>query len=413
MISSTNHLSGILQQLGRSPQSLASGVQNTSTENGTERQVLRSQSTVGSDQFVGSGVKLELDLSSGQTVKLDVQYSQSGMLRHVSMLSAHTMSEQDQALLNQFLTELSDVVESMFKGDTHRDLFNFSHIHGVKQIDLDVQTDDGNGKRQLSFELSQYENGRKEVEALWQQKDRAAGVSEQHGFSLNHSKKEASSSYGAMDYQWIIEQIEAGVGAMGSQSGHPVSSDQTSMQDFFVSGLSVLFGVMKKGQSVMERLGVMPDQANRFLGQTIRALSHEQSKAHPVGAQNFLNALPDFDASFWSKRESSNGSQQAGDYDLSMNISQSSRIVYDEEEEKTYHSQTRRLLVELEQKGEVKSYEYRWQQNEQVDRILQNGNLEESRYWVKGEVQAQTQSRGNLSSQYADYSERSKYSARA
>lgn len=412
-----NNLAGVLRQLSHSSSKTVVEVNkslNGAAEQGSEAKP-RSQALVGSEGFVGTGLKLELDLASGQTINLDIRQSQSGSLRHFTLNSNHPLSADDEALLNNLLSELSQTVDAMFSGGmTDGDMFDFANHRGIKAIDLDIQTDSGSRVTNLEFNTRHHKYGRKEVDAEWQSYNRESGKKSQHNLALSRDAQDAASSYGAMDYQWLIEQIEMGVGTLNHSAGDITSVDsakQKKISDFFVSGVQALFGVVKKGQSTLSRLGVDPEQSKRFLGQTIKALSNDSAQKNPAQSSQSLNSLPDFKAHFYSKSENVGGVDSQDEYKLAMEMSQMSHIAYDEDSERTSHTQTRRLLVELERHGETTTYEYKWKRDERIDRVYQNGSLDKGYYWLLDEIIAQTTDGSGVATKGTQYTDRSRYSS--
>ena len=412
-----NNLAGVLRQLshtsGKSIVDANKPLPSTAEHSSDAKP--RSQAEVGSERFVGTGLKLELDLASGQTVKLDIRQSQSGSLRHFSLNSDHPLSADDEALLNDLLLDLSKTVDAMFNGGmTDGDMFDFANHRSIKAIDLDIQTDSGSRVSNLEFNTRNHEYGRKEVDAEWQSYNRESGKKAQHNLALSRETQDADSSYGAMDYQWLIEQIEMGVGTLNHSAGDITSVDsekQKKISDFFVSGVQALFGVVKKGQSTLSKLGVDPEQSKRFLGQTIKALSNDSAQKNPAHTSESLNSLPDFKAHFYSKSENVGGADSQDEYKLAMEMSQMSHLAYDEDSERTSHTQTRRLLVELERHGETTTYEYKWKRDERIDRVYQNGSLDKGYYWLLDETIAQTTDGSGVATKGTQYSERSRYSS--
>lgn len=364
--------------------------------------------SVSSDRYVGSGLQLQLELSSGQSIELNIEKRVSGGVREVSLTTHGEISKEDQAKLKHIFTKISETLDAMFASGTdapQQGAFDFANMTGVKDIELTVQQDKGNIKQRLEFEKQHSANGRKEVEAQWSRYNHATGQNEQHNFALSKQPREAAMAYGQMDYQWVVDQVTAGMGILGnSHTGE--SSLQHRVTDFFVAGIHALFSDSQKSQSLLQGLGAFANDAKQLIGQTIRAVTAEQNtqpKQHgntnmpgeaiiqtQQDGRQAMSSLPDFKADFASTRNAAGNGD--GRYNLTMAISQTSHLMQGATEEDTTQAQFRRLLLKYDSKNTQQEYEYNWRHDEVFINRYKNGLLE------KGYVKVEDLQQGILSS---------------
>lgn len=212
---------------------------------------------------------------------------------------------------------------NFFLGKGNKSLFYFANVSGIKDIELKVQQQNGNTKQRLEFEKQYQVNGRKEIEAQWLRHDLKTGSQEQHNLVLSKQAREVTTSYGQNYYQWVVDQVQAGMGILGNtHTGN--SSIQSRVSDFFISGVHSLLNEVQKGKELLNNMGANIEDAQKLLGRTVQALSakangeyisknatpnnmpgqavvtgNNQQSAQGSG----VNGLPDFKAYFVSKKE--------------------------------------------------------------------------------------------------------------
>jgi|GEM_PF-2297792 len=437
-----NTLSGLLAQVAKNPnQAIKTESAPAPVLDGTSPLRLMSgfagvRKEVADDGYVGSGLNLKLELSSGQSIELDIQQTLGGGIRNVDLnvKGDGELSQGDQEKLKQFLNKLGDAVDGLFSGNgAGQGIFDFANMSGIKDVELSVQQDVGNTKQRLEFEKSNNALGRKEVEAEWSRYDHATGMKEQHNLALSKQAREVSSAYGQMDYQWVVDQVIAGMGILGNaHTGE--SSIQSRVTDFFVSSVQALFQETQKGHDVLQGLGASAQDSKQFIGRTINALasqsaaSHQDKNADPNNmpgkavetgtqageanaGQGSVNALPDFTAHFASKREGSGNAHASGSYNLSMEVSQQTHSMHGLTKDDSTQAQFRRLLLEYESQGNKQQYEYNWKHDEAVVDRYKNGSLEHGYFKVSDLQQGILTNADGVRDEVSSYLARTEYSA--
>jgi len=437
-----NSLSGLLAQVAKNPnQAIKSASTSAPALDESNPLYLFSgfagvRKQVADDNYVGSGLNLKLELSSGQSIELDIQNTLGGGIRNVDLniKGDGELSQQDQDKLKQFLGKLGDAVDKLFSGNGAGDgIFDFANMSGIKDVELTVQQDKGNTKQRLEFEKSNNPLGRKEVEAQWSRYDHLTGMQEQHNFALSKQAREVSSAYGQMDYQWVIDQVTAGMAILGN--GHTgESAIQSRVTDFFASSVQALFQETQKAHDLLQGLGASAQNSKQFIGQTINALASQSSsnlhdssaaqnsmpgKAVESGTQassqltekGNVNALPDFKADFASKREAGGNARAGGSYNLAMEISQQTHDIQGATEGDTNQAQFRRLLLEYESQGNKQKYEYNWMHDEAVIDRYKNGALENGYSKVSDYQQGILTNIDGVRDETSSYMSRTQYSA--
>jgi hypothetical protein len=387
---------------------------------------------VSDDRYSGSGLNLKLALSSGQSIELDIQKTLGGGIRNVDLniKGDGELSQQDQDKLQQFLGKLGDAIDVLFSGNgASQDLFDFTNMSGIKDMEFTVQQDMGNTKQRLEFEKSNNPLGRKEVEAQWLRYDHTTGMKEQHNLALSKQAREVSSAYGQMDYQWVIDQITAGMGVLGNTNTGETAI-QSRVTQFFASSVQALFQETKKGHDLLQDLGASPQHSKKMVGRAINALASKSAsnlydestasnnmpgKTVETGSQNTdqsrVNALPDFKAHFASKREGNGNAHASGSYNLSMEISQQTHTMQGATKDDSTQSQFRRLLLEYESQGNKQQYEYNWMHDESVINRYKNGSLEHAYSRVSDLQQGILTNAEGVRNETSNYLSRTKYSA--
>ncbi len=382
---------------------------------------------VADDKYVGSGLNLKLDLSSGQSIELDIQQTIGGGIRNVSLETKGELSLGDQEKLKQFLAKLSNAIDGLFTGSGGQAAFDFANMSGIKDIELNVQLDGVSDRQRLEFEKHHTQHGRKEIEAQWSRYDHITGMEEQHNLALSKQPQEVASAYGAMDYQWVVDQVTAGMGILGNVYTGEYSI-QKRVTDFFTSAVHSLFNEAQKGHELLQNLGASADDSKRFIGRTINALSaktpdnHEQNINNMPGQQvasgsdnssgaGRTNALPDFKAHFASKRSAHGNSNANGSCNLSMEVSQSSNTLQGATQNDTTQIQFRRLLLEYESQGEKQKYEYQWQHNEFVVDRYNQGLLQHGYFKIEDLQQGLLTNADGNRKETATYMRRTEYDA--
>lgn len=372
------------------------------------------------DDFVGSGVHLKLDLSSGQSITLNIEKGVSGNVRNIELKASSALNPEDEDKLARFLTGLSESVAALFSGEGNNSgLFEFANQSGIGNVELNVQQDKGNVKQRFEFERRINGQGRKEVEGQWSRYDHLTGKQALHNFALSKQSSDIASVYGQLDYKWVLDQVTAGMGVLGnSYTGD--GSVQTQVTDFFISGVHSLFRNSQKSHQLLQDLGVSADASRSFVGKTIQALSHLQAsqtnmpgtrvrEGHKDAAQ--INGLGNFKADFSSKQETSGVMNAQGEYNLAMSISQITRAFQEANEDDSAQTQFRRLLLEYESQSEKQSYEYKWQHDEAVIHRFVNGALEKTYFKVSDLQQGILTSLDGQREETSSYMQRREYKA--
>lgn len=391
MITSSTSLSALIRQVASSPRATqtapAPSLPSTSPSERSELSGFTGvQRKVSDDGYVGSGLQLSLTLSSGRDIHLAIEKGVTGQAKNIHLDTGGELSHDDEEKLKQFLLSLSDSVESIFSGEMNANLFDFTNRSGIKDVDIHVQQDKGNIKQRLEFERSVTGYGRKQVSGEWSRYDRLSGESEQHGFSLSKQPKDVLASYGQMDYQWVVDQVTAGMGIMGNTYTGDQSL-QSKVTGMFVSAVHALFSDVQTGHTLLQSLGASAQDAKTFLGQTIRAISSEnamksvgQVKAPDNPSAASMNGLANFKADFSSKREGAFGVTTSGDYQLAMSVSQISHMIQGATEDDSTQLQTRRLILDYESQGRKQSFDYQWRHDEMLIHKFNQGQLEKTHF---------------------------------
>ncbi len=376
--------------------------------------------SVTSDDFVGSGLHLSLTLSSGQDITLNIEKSVGGGLKDVRLQTSGVLNVDDEEKLEQFLTELSQSVDAIFLGEAGRDgLFDFANMKGVNDVALTIQQDKGNLKQRLEFEKQHTEYGRKEVEGEWSRYNHLTGEQEQHNFALSKQPRDVTTAYGQMDYQWVVDQVSAGMGVLGNAHTGD-SSTQTRVTDFFVSAIHSLFNESQKGHQLLQSLGASAHASKALIGQTIRGLSDQSVSANNMPgtvmqqghdeAQK-MNGLADFKADFSSKRDTQGRVNANGEYNLSMSISQVSRTLQGATQDDSSQTQFRRLLLKYESQGQKQEYEYNWKHDDILINRFTNGALEQTYFKLTDLQQGILSTHNGRREEVSEFMQRKEYLA--
>jgi len=342
------------------------------------------RAAVSQNSFSGSGLNLELTLASGQEIELDIRINQAGGLSQLELVSDTELSIEDQDKLSSFLKQLSGAVSDLFKGKGGADTFNFANQNGIEDIELNVYQDDGNNKQTLNFDKEGRGSGRK-VEASWREYDRAKGIEEYHDFSLTKQAKrdDQTAIYGATSYQWLLDQVDTAMSSLDDKSQGKV------LANFFNSGIRALFSTVSSGNALLQNLGASGRQAKEFIGRSIQVLASDHSinnQAQKSNQQKQMNALPDFNMTFSSERQTSNTANN--DYQLNMSISQNSDQAIGEDD-KSYQSQNRRLRMDYQSARQQAVYEYTWTRDESLRNVFEKGGLASTHYRIEERIQSQ------------------------
>ncbi|MFY0641875.1 MAG: hypothetical protein JXR16_12565 [Bermanella sp.] len=222
-----------------------------------------------------------------------------------------------------------------------------------------------------------------------------------------------------MDYQWVVDQVTAGMGVLGNAHTGDHST-QSQVTDFFVSAIHSLFNESRKGHELLQNLGASAQTSKNLVGQTIRALSHQASSVQNMPgvavqkgdhSASKMNGLSDFKADFASKRDVKGSENAQGEYNLTMAISQISRSFQGANDDTTNQTQFRRLLLEYESQGEKQSYEYNWKHDEAVINRLVNGKLEKAYFKVSDLQQGILNTLNGQRNETSEYMQRKEYNA--
>ena len=365
-----NNVTSLLSQLAKQP--MTDTARQPSLSQVSDDEPVRS--TVSQKSFSGSGLDLELTLASGQEIKLSIRINQAGGLSQLELASDSELSIADQEKLSEFLKQLSSSVADLFKGKSNgSDTFKFANLKGIEDIELNVYQDNGNEKQSLTFDKEGRGSGRK-IEALWTEYDRANGVEEAHDFSLIKQAKrdDQTAIYGQMNYQWLLDQVDSAMGVMDDkQQGKQLAS-------FFKSGIQALFSTASSGSQLLQQLGASAQQAKEVIGRSIQILASEHKQ---------MNALPDFNMSFSSQRQTQGSS--LNEYQLGMTISQNSDQAKNDQTDESYQTQNRRLRMDYQSARQQAIYEYTWTRDESIRNVFENGNLASSHYKIEERIQSQ------------------------
>lgn len=429
MISGSTSLSALIRQVAASPRSLqetSASVQSfpavaseyaQSSKLSQQSGFAGVQRKVEDDGYVGSGLQLSLTLWSGRDIDLSIEKGVTGKVKTIQLDTGGELSSDDEAKLKQFLYDLSDSVDAIFSGTANGNLFDFTNQSGISDVEIHAQQDEGNQKQKLTFESAMNRYGRKDVSGEWLRYDRLTGENEQHHFALSKQPREVMMAYGKMDYQWVVDQVAAGMGVLGNvYTGD--QSIQAKVTDVFVSAVHALFNETKRGHELLQSLGTSAQDAKVFLGRTIRALSSEHSTGQSESTHNIIsanaasmNGLADFKADFSSKRESAFGVSSSGDYQLAMSVSQISHSVQGQSEDDASQIQTRRLILDYESQGRKHSFDYQWRHDEMLIHSYNQGQLEKT-YFKLIDAQLSTLTQGNQQRQENhEYRQRQEYKA--
>lgn len=340
------------------------------------------RAAVSQNSFSGSGLNLELSLSSGQEVELNIRINQAGGLSQLELVSDTELSITDQNKLSKFLKQLSSSVTDLFNGKGGADTFSFANQNGIEDIELNVYQDNGNEKQTLSFDKEGRGSGRK-VEASWREYDRANGVEEHHDFSLTKQAKrdDQTAIYGATSYQWLLDQVDTAMSALDDKSQGEV------LANFFNSGIRALFSTVNSGSALLQELGASGQQAKEFIGRSIQVLASDHLAKKTTSEQKQMNALPDFNMSFSSQRQTLGSTQN--EYQLDMSISQNSDQALSEDKDKSYQSQNRRLRMDYQSARQQAVYEYTWTRDESLRNVFEKGGLASTHYRIEERIQSQ------------------------
>ncbi|WP_396586282.1 hypothetical protein [Bermanella sp. R86510] len=426
VISTSNTLTSLIQQVAANPNAARTQPVQVNPFNTEAKQGLNQTSGfagvrrhVSEDRFMGSGIALELALSSGQNISLTIEKGVSGAVRNINFETSGLLNPEDEEKIKQFFTQLSESIDTLFsQQESDSNLFDFVNMQGIKDVELSVQKNKGNLQQRLEFEKQVNGNGRKEVSGEWSRYDRLDGSREQHNFALSKQSKDIAAAYGQMDYQWVVEQVTAGMAILGN----PYTGDQATqlqVSNFFVSATHALFDNAQKGYELFQHLGASSLDSKAFVGKAIRALSPSSDVSQTMpgsavqqgsdGAQS-MNGLDDFKADFASKRQSG-GMNNSGGYKLSMAISQVSRSIQGSSDDKDSQTQFRRLLLEYESKGEKQSYDYRWKHDEALINRFINGVLDKGYFKVSDIQQGILNNQSGQREELASYMQRNEYRA--
>ena len=427
MVSNSHSLASLIRQVAVDPNGMRTSSLSVPSFNQEPTNNLNVQAgfagvrrNAADDNFVGSGIHLELELSSGQSVVLSIEKSLGGSSHAVRLDTQGVLNPDDAQKLKQFLTELSESVTALFSDDAAREgLFDFANMQGIQDIDLSVQQNKGNLKQRLEFEKQITQYGRKEVVGEWSRYNRLNGEQALHNFALSKQPKDVAAVYGQMDYQWVIDQVTAGMGVLGNAHTGDYST-QSQVTDFFVSAIHSLFNESRKGHELLQDLGASSQASKNLVGQTIRALSHQASSVKNMPgvavqegdhSASKMNGLSDFKADFASKRDVKGSVNARGEYNLTMAVSQISRSFQGANDDITNQTQFRRLLLEYDSQGEKQSYEYNWKHDEAVINRLVNGKLEKAYFKVSDLQQGILNTLNGQRNETSEYMQRKEYNA--
>ena len=344
--------------------------------------------SVNQKSFSGSGLNLELSLTSGQKIELHIRINQAGGLSQLALESDSKLSIADQEKLSEFLQQLSSNVADLFKGKpTGSNTFKFANLKGIEDIELNIYQDDGNEKQSLTFDKEGRGAGRK-IEALWTEYDRTNNVEERHDFTLTKQAKrdDQTAIYGQMSYQWLLDQVDRVMSAMDDQQ------QGKELSNFLTSGIHALFSTARSGNLLLQELGASADQAMAVIGRSIQLLVSDYKSEFPSrnNQQKHMNALPNFNINFSSQRQTQ--SSTFNEYQLDMSISQNSDQAKSEQEDKSYQTQNRRLRMDYTSVRQQAVYEYTWTRDESIRNVFEHSNVAVSRYRIEEKIEESTRS---------------------
>lgn len=377
-----NALSSAVSQLTKAPlvtssQAIKAQNQSADSTEGTER------SEVGRKANSGSGLSLELDLASGQRISLDIRINQAGGLSELTLATRSDLSADDEQRLKDFLTQLSTAVDELFSRNSNsRSLFQFANQKGIKDVEMSAYHDNGNVKQALEFDKQEANKGSgRKIDALWYEYDRAKGVEESHDFNLAKQPKrnDQTAIYGSMNYQWLLDQVGSAMEVIeDKQQGKKITS-------FFLSGVQALFSSANAGSALLQELGASAEQAQDFVGHSIKVL------AGGARQEKQMNALADFNMSFSSQRQSKQLQSTADvhSYQLNMMVSQNSDQGNIEQKDQSYQVQNRRLRMNYQSNYQQAVYEYTWTRDESIRNVYDKGRLASSHYRLQENIQSQ------------------------
>jgi hypothetical protein len=372
-----NQVSSLLSQLAKQPMTDTARKPIIAPINSDEPV----RAAVSQNSFSGSGLNLELSLSSGQDVEVSIRINQAGGLSQLELVSDSELSITDQNKLSEFLKQLSSAVTDLFNGKGGTDTFSFANQNGIEDIELHVYQDNGNEKQTLTFDKEGRGSGRK-IEASWREYDRANSVEEHHDFSLTKQAKrdDQTAIYGATSYQWLLDQVDTAMSALDDKP------QGKALANFFNSGIRALFSTVNAGSTLLQELGASGAQAKEFIGRSIQVLASDHLAKKTVTEQKQMNALPDFNMSFSSQRQTLGSTQN--EYQLDMSISQNSDQALGEDD-KSYQTQNRRLRMDYQSARQQAVYEYTWTRDESLRNVFEKGSLASTHYRIEERIQSQ------------------------
>jgi len=358
--------------------------------------------TSSKDDFVGSGLNLELTLKSGAKIKVALRQDGSGQIRDLQIKSDAPLSDAQLSRFKAFMGDLGQAVDSLFaKDQSAADVFAFSSGAGIGDVELSIQQDDGHSKQRMEFEKLQSPSGRFEVNAQWAIFDRDSGLQSKHNLALNRQDSQTRSG-GGTEYQWLLEQIKAGIDVMALPSestGALNAQERESLFQFFSAGIHVLFEQTQKGMQTLQAMGASKAESQKFIDGSVSAMSGAASASS--GASGFKN-LPDFQAHFSSQRNAKKSQDRQDEYQFAMEISQSSHWLHQRDSatatDKNSLVQNRRLLVQYEHVGNLQQFEFNWRHDEYYAADYINQVLQQTRTRTQDEINSQliTPSPGNF-----------------
>jgi hypothetical protein len=377
-----NNVTSLLSQLAKQP--MTDTARQPSLSQVSDEEPVRP--SINQKSFSGSGLDLELTLASGQEIELNIRINQAGGLSQLELASDSELSIADQEKLSEFLKQLSSSVADLFKGRSNgSDTFKFANLKGIEDIELNIYQDDGNEKQSLVFDKEGRGSGRK-IEALWTEYDRANDVEERHDFTLTKQAKrdDQTAIYGQMNYQWLLDQVDS---AMAVMDDKPQGNE---LAGFFKSGIQDLFVTASSGSRLLQELGASAQQAKDMIGRSIQVLASDHKQ---------MNALPDFNMTFSSQRQTQDSS--INEYQLGMTISQNSDQAKNEQTDESYQTQNRRLRMDYQSARQQAIYEYTWTRDESLRNVFEGGNLAASHYRIEERIEEKVRSQllGNTGSE--------------
>lgn len=344
---------------------------------------------VGKNSFSGSGLSLELSLSSGQEVEVSIRINQAGGLSELSLVSDSKLTVLEQEKLASFLEQLSYSVADLFKGEGGSDSFSFANQKGIEDIELNAYQDNSSEKQTLFFDKEGRGSGRK-IEAAWSEYDRANGIEENHDFTLTKQAKKGDQSavYGSVNFQWLLDQVDS------AMSGIDDKHQAKKLANFFNSGIRALFSNASSGSALLQQLGASSEEAKTFIGRSIKVLASDYvgqsaggniTGSQATNQQRQMNGLPDFNMLFSSERKVL-GVGEA--YQFDMKISQNTDQAISHEDDKSYQTQNRRLQMGYQSARQQAIYEYTWTRDESLRNVFESGSLAATHYRLNERIQS-------------------------